>query len=200
MRSQRAALSLIQILAVIAIIAILSAVLFPVFSRAKVESYKADATNSMRQFYVAYSLYSEDYDVYDESPGMGRLSVSPILRTFLVEPYGFNMSLCFSKIIPENAPERDWACAWSGFPPLMPGHPDYEPTMDSYRGDLSRQGSEFVIKADYSFDDYIYRNRRTAEQNRSPHDKFLITLNLAGAVKTKWQHHTMIPPPGHSGP
>ncbi len=200
MRSRRAALSLIQILTVIAIIAILAAVLFPVFSRARVESYKADAMNSMRQFYLAYSLYSEDYDVYDESPGMGRLSVSPVLRTFLAEPYGFDMKLCFSKIIPADSPERGLACSWSGFPPLMPNHPDYTPTMDAYREDLSREGSEFVIKADYSFDDYIYRNLRTPEQNRSPHDKFLITLNLAGAVKTKWQHHTMIPPPGHSGP
>jgi len=165
-----------------------------------VESYKADTMNSMRQFYVAYSLYSEDYDVYDESPGMGRLSVSPVLRTSLVKPYGFDMRLCFSKIIPQNSPERELACTWSGFPPLMPSHPDYAPFMDVFREDLAKQGSQFVIKADYSYDTYVYLPRRSKEQQTSPHDKFLITLNLSGAVKTTWQHHTMIPPSGYSGP
>jgi type II secretory pathway pseudopilin PulG len=191
---------LIQILTVIAIIAILAAVLFPVFSRARVESYKADTMNSMRQFYVAYSLYSEDYDVYDESPGMGRLSVSPIVRTSLVEPYGFDLNLCFSKIIPSYGPERQFSCAWSSFPPLTPNHPDYNPMMDAFRTDLSKQGGQFNIKSDYSYDTYIYLPRRTREQQSSPHDKFLISLNLSGAVRATWQHHTMVPPPGQSGP
>lgn len=56
------AFTLIELLVVIAIIAILSALLFPVFARAKEASKRSSCTSNLRQITVAWSLYTSDYD------------------------------------------------------------------------------------------------------------------------------------------
>ncbi len=57
----RRAFTLIELLLVIAIIALLVALLLPVFQQARKKSYEPVCTSNLRQFYVAFSLYREDY-------------------------------------------------------------------------------------------------------------------------------------------
>jgi prepilin-type N-terminal cleavage/methylation domain-containing protein len=59
---RRRAFTLIELLVVIAIIAILAAILFPVFSSAKVAAQKASALSQMRQLAIGLQLYLQDSD------------------------------------------------------------------------------------------------------------------------------------------
>lgn len=60
--------TLIELLVVIAIIAILSAILFPVFTQAKVAAKKTASISNMRQVGTAMTLYIADYD--DTTPAL----------------------------------------------------------------------------------------------------------------------------------
>ena len=57
----RRAFTLMELLLVVAIIALLVALLLPVFQQARKKSYEPVCTSNLRQFYVAFSLYREDY-------------------------------------------------------------------------------------------------------------------------------------------
>ncbi|MDH7568917.1 MAG: type II secretion system protein [Armatimonadota bacterium] len=54
--------TLVELLTVIAIIAILSGVLLPVLARARAKSYQTQCTNNLRQLYVAYQLYEQEWN------------------------------------------------------------------------------------------------------------------------------------------
>jgi prepilin-type N-terminal cleavage/methylation domain-containing protein/prepilin-type processing-associated H-X9-DG protein len=54
--------TLIELLVVIAIIAILSAILFPVFARAREAARKTACTSNLRQLGLAAHMYAQDYD------------------------------------------------------------------------------------------------------------------------------------------
>lgn len=61
---KKSAFTLIELLVVIAIIAILSAILFPVFSRAKEAAVKTRAIAQFRQLGMTVLLYAGDHDDY----------------------------------------------------------------------------------------------------------------------------------------
>ncbi|GIV01208.1 MAG: hypothetical protein KatS3mg015_0038 [Fimbriimonadales bacterium] len=61
MKTNRA-FTLIELLVVIAIVAILSAILFPVFARAKESAKKTQCLTQVRQLGMAWALYGSDYD------------------------------------------------------------------------------------------------------------------------------------------
>jgi prepilin-type N-terminal cleavage/methylation domain-containing protein/prepilin-type processing-associated H-X9-DG protein len=54
--------TLIELLVVIAIIAILSAILFPVFARARENARRASCQNNMKQVALGFTMYAQDYD------------------------------------------------------------------------------------------------------------------------------------------
>lgn len=61
-RTRKAGISIIEILIVIAILVLLTALLLPVYHRAKSASYPAVSTSNLRQIYVAWSNYRSDHD------------------------------------------------------------------------------------------------------------------------------------------
>jgi prepilin-type N-terminal cleavage/methylation domain-containing protein len=58
----RRAFTLIELLVVIAIIAILAAILFPVFSQAKLAAKKSGSLSQMRQLGISVMMYAADFD------------------------------------------------------------------------------------------------------------------------------------------
>lgn len=56
------AFTLIELLVVIAIIAILSAILFPVFGRAREKARQASCSSNLKQFMLGITQYTQDYD------------------------------------------------------------------------------------------------------------------------------------------
>ena len=58
------AFTLIELLVVIAIIAILTAILFPVFARAREKSRQVGCLSNLRQMALGVSMYTQDYEGY----------------------------------------------------------------------------------------------------------------------------------------
>lgn len=74
-RSARRGFTLIELLVVIAIIAVLSAILFPVFARARENARRASCMSNLKQMGLAVMMYLQDYDetypsIIDSSPGI----------------------------------------------------------------------------------------------------------------------------------
>lgn len=62
--ANRSAFTLVELLTVIAIIAVLSALLFPVMSKAKEAARQTACLTNMQQIHTKLSLYHQDYDAY----------------------------------------------------------------------------------------------------------------------------------------
>lgn len=89
-----AGFTLIEILAVVAIIAILTAILFPVFSRAKDSAYRSDDMSAMNQLRTSLMLYYTDQGgyppallgyatLYASGPEMGNVIPADRLKSYL---------------------------------------------------------------------------------------------------------------------
>lgn len=63
-RRHRAAFTLIELLVVIAIIAILSAILFPVFGRARESARRTSCLSNLHQLGLAAHMYAQDHDEF----------------------------------------------------------------------------------------------------------------------------------------
>jgi prepilin-type N-terminal cleavage/methylation domain-containing protein/prepilin-type processing-associated H-X9-DG protein len=60
--NRQTAFTLMEVLVVVAIISILSALLFPVFTRAKLKSKSTVSVSNLKQLYLATQVYGADYD------------------------------------------------------------------------------------------------------------------------------------------
>jgi prepilin-type N-terminal cleavage/methylation domain-containing protein len=66
--SRRSAFTLIEMLVVIGIIAVLAAILFPVFSSARIKARQTACIGHLHQVVVALKQYAEDYRAYPPAP------------------------------------------------------------------------------------------------------------------------------------
>jgi prepilin-type N-terminal cleavage/methylation domain-containing protein len=68
-RRNRDGFTIVELLVVIAALAILAALLLPIFTHARELSYRTRCAANLRQFAVAFSLYSSDWAGYWPCPG-----------------------------------------------------------------------------------------------------------------------------------
>lgn len=103
------AFTLIELLVVIAIIAILAAILFPVFSQAKLSAKQTQALSQMRQLSMSTMIYAGDYDDYLVPASMRTTNPAdtPVIWTEGLYPYVKNKQIF---IAPDSG--GDFATDW----------------------------------------------------------------------------------------
>ncbi|MGE0002219.1 MAG: type II secretion system protein [Fimbriimonadaceae bacterium] len=121
-KSLGTAFTLIEVLVVVAIVGILAALLFPVFSQARVAAKQSADAALVRQVGLAMTLYRDDHDgVYPMNYYVGRAGqTQPDNRglfrwPWLVYPYAKSFDVFFSPADAEGAEVRDRQSASFGY-------------------------------------------------------------------------------------
>jgi prepilin-type N-terminal cleavage/methylation domain-containing protein/prepilin-type processing-associated H-X9-DG protein len=73
--------TLIELLVVIAIIAILAAILFPVFAQAREKARAATCQSNLKQFGLAFAMYTADYDEVYPPTYLWKSRLQPYIKT-----------------------------------------------------------------------------------------------------------------------
>lgn len=93
----RRAFTLIELLIVIAIISLLAAMLFPVFASARDKARQTSCTNNLKQIYLGYRMYGQDYDGSFPTTVLGnsqtRAASDPRSAPALLFPYTRNTQI-----------------------------------------------------------------------------------------------------------
>lgn len=120
------AFTLIEVLIVIAIIAILAVLLFPVFARSKVEAMKTVSKSNQKQMHTSAILYGQDYDCFDDVPGLGPFPLEPLTgNIFVLKRYGVVDAMLKSPLA-AGAPENLLSSTYFYMPPYPKEHPKYK--------------------------------------------------------------------------
>lgn len=105
-KKRKLAFTLIELLVVIAIIAILSAILFPVFARAREQARKSACLSNLKQIGIGVMMYVQDYDetypvAYLAVPASDQMS-------------GYTASYWFNVLQPYTKNRQVWFCPTAG--------------------------------------------------------------------------------------
>jgi prepilin-type N-terminal cleavage/methylation domain-containing protein len=126
---QKRAFTLIEILVTITIIALLSAIMFPVFARARENARRASCLSNLKQLGLAMQQYVQDYDgrypyipkgnladtgrapmgtgdfddAYQDTPPANRWDAGPIVKLLL--PYTKSEQLAFCPSVDKSNPD-----------------------------------------------------------------------------------------------
>jgi prepilin-type N-terminal cleavage/methylation domain-containing protein/prepilin-type processing-associated H-X9-DG protein len=84
---RKKAFTLIELLVVIAIIAILSAILFPVFARARENARRASCLSNLKQLALGFMQYTQDYDEKYPIYSSGSTARLPYGWADMIQPY-----------------------------------------------------------------------------------------------------------------
>jgi prepilin-type N-terminal cleavage/methylation domain-containing protein len=117
--------TLIELLVVIAIIAILSAILFPVFARARENAGRSSCQRNLKRIALGIFQYTQDYD---EKFPIYRTAMSPpnpYAWSDIIQPY--MQSLQLYQCPSESTPPTD--------NPVLPGYTDYALNLRLMYGD-----------------------------------------------------------------
>jgi prepilin-type N-terminal cleavage/methylation domain-containing protein len=108
------AFTLIELLVVITIIAILAAILFPVFSQAKVAAKKAGAIENLHQIFLATNIYEGDYS--DQAPlNFASSSLSYFTWQDLLQPYTKSYGVMLDPLAPGQSTDPTTNDYWASF-------------------------------------------------------------------------------------
>lgn len=100
----RTGFTLIELLVTIAIIAILTAILFPVFARARSKARQAVCASNCRQIATAVRMYADDYD--DALPGHG----TPVNDPLALDQIGDALAYPRFALDPYMKNDQIWQC------------------------------------------------------------------------------------------
>lgn len=153
-QSRNRAFTLIELLIVIAIISILAAILFPVFAKARDKARQTACTNNLKQIYLGYRMYGQDYDGgYPHTDVLGksqtRAASDPRGTPQLLYPYTKNMEI--------------WVCP-NGYPGLQEAGNTYMVAMSKnlQQPDVLSNPENYL----FIWDNYLYK-KPTAEDAES---------------------------------
>lgn len=187
---RRKAFTLIELLVVIAIIAILAAILFPVFSQAKLSAKQSKSVSQMRQLTAAVMMYAGDNDDYFV-PASARPAVgngNPKIWTEGLMPYVKNKDIFI-------APDSQGAFAqdWDGRRNQSVGYSDatgVDPASTAIEGNAAPGTEGFIGAANFAKADEV-----------SKVGLFAFTANApAGVTNTKHRGYVFNPYNGLNSP
>jgi prepilin-type N-terminal cleavage/methylation domain-containing protein/prepilin-type processing-associated H-X9-DG protein len=142
------AFTLIELLIVMAIISLLAALLFPVFAKARDKARQTACTNNLKQIYLGYRMYAQDYDSQFPAEVLGnsqtRAVDDPQSAPALLFPYTKNNQI--------------WVCP-NGYPGLQEAGNTYMVAFNAstlINPDIASEDFLFV------WDNYLYK-KPTAE-------------------------------------
>lgn len=183
----RRALTLIEVLIVIVIIAILAALLLPVFARSKVEAMKTVSKSNLKQMHTSAILYGQDYDCFDDVPGLGPFPLEPISgNIFVLKSYGLLDSMLKSPLA-AGSPEWQLSSTYSYMPPYPMEHPRYSGGQYGLFEKLQRDQQSYQAVQDT----HLEWRRATGI---TPEERLklvipVISLTIGGSVKTTFENY-----------
>ena len=164
------AFTLIELLVVIAIIAILAAILFPVFSQAKVAAKQAQSLTQMRQLALSVTIYAGDYDD-NFVPASARSTdpaADPIIWTEGLQPYVKN-----TQIFITPGSNGGYASNWGTRRHQSVGYSDatgVDPASTAVAGNAAPGTEGFTSSANFSQAEEVSRTGLFAVTANAPKD------------------------------
>jgi prepilin-type N-terminal cleavage/methylation domain-containing protein len=148
---KKLAFTLIELLVVIAIIAILAAILFPVFSQAKLAAKKTKALAQMKQLGLSVMMYAESCDDFFVPASMRSTdpNATPVIWPPLVEPYVKNREI----FVAPDASGSTFADSWANRKNASIGYSDatgFDPNSAAQPGNAPTGTEGFTSAVNFS--------------------------------------------------